>query len=127
MEAANAAAFWSYAHEDDDLDGGAILVLAERLASEFALITGEKLNLFVDRTGISWGEEWRVRIDNALVQTTFFIPVITPRYFTRDECRRELLAFHAQARSLEISELVLPILYVTVPGLDDDNPDEAVA
>ncbi len=127
MGESDAAAFWSYAHEDDQLDEGAIVRLAERLEAEYSLITGRTLDLFVDRTGIPWGTEWRARIGNALVQTTFFIPVLSPRYFTREECRRELLEFAAQAESLGVGELILPILYAAVPGFTSENPDEAVA
>lgn len=127
MDAPSAAAFWSYAHEDNALDDGAILRLAERLTNQFALISGDKLEMFVDRTSVQWGEEWRARIDQALVQTTFFIPVLTPRYFTREECRRELLSFAAQAQSLGVRELVMPILYVPIPEFGDENPDEPIA
>lgn len=127
MAVSDVAAFWSYSHEDDEHDGGAIVKLAESLSDEFALVTGQALTLFVDRTGISWGEEWRRRIDDALSSTTFFVPVITPRYFTRAECRRELLEFSSQAQSLGVSELILPIRYAKVKDLSDQNPDEAVA
>lgn len=47
MAASRVAAFWSYAHEDDELDGGGVLKLAERLRSEFALITGEDLTFLL--------------------------------------------------------------------------------
>lgn len=120
-------AFWSYSHEDNELDGDGIIELAESLRKEFALVTGETLTLFIDRTGISWGDEWRRRIDETLVETTFFIPIITPRYFSRDECRRELLEFFAQARSLGMSELILPIRYAKVNDFTDQNADEAIA
>jgi hypothetical protein len=122
-----AAGFWSYAHEDDTADSGGILELAARLRDEFSLLTGESLSLFVDRSDISWGDEWQRRIENALVQTTFFIPVITPRYFKRPECRRELISFVGQAESLGITELILPILYGDVVGLAPDSEDEAIA
>jgi hypothetical protein len=124
---ARAAVFWSYSHEDAELDGGQILTLANRLRDEFALITGDTLDLFVDRDAIEWGDEWEKRIENALRQTTFFIPVITPRYFARPVCRMELLTFVGHAESLGVSELVLPILYVGVPDLREDNADEAKA
>jgi TIR domain len=84
------------------------------------------LELFVDRDSISWGEEWRERIDSFLTQTTFLVPIITPRYFTRSECRRELLEFVAKAKSLGVEKLLLPILYIEVKGLSVDSPDEAV-
>lgn len=126
MSAPEVAVFWSYSHEDDELDGGAVVKLAQALRNEFALVTGEALTMFVDRDGIAWGDEWRRRIANALAETTFFIPIVTPRYFTRTECRRELLEFSSQAQSLGISELILPILYAKVREFSEANSDEAV-
>ena len=123
----NAAGFWSYSHDDDERDGHGLLRLAAHIQNEFALVTGETLTLFVDRDEIAWGEEWRRRIETALAETTFFIPVITPLYFNRLECRRELLSFVGQAQSLGAMELVMPILYVEVPGLVEDSSDEARA
>jgi hypothetical protein len=127
MNGTSAAAFWSYAQEDNDLDGGAILRLANCLKNEFALVSGQQLEIFVDRTSIEWGEEWRARIDQALVQTTFFMPVLTPRYFMREECRRELVTFASQAQSLGVRELVMPILYIPVPNFGPEHPDEPIA
>jgi hypothetical protein len=123
----NAAGFWSYSHDDDERDGHGLLRLASRIQDEFALVTGETLTLFVDRDAISWGDEWRRRIETALAETTFFIPIITPLYFKRQECRRELLSFVGQAQSLDAIELVMPILYVDVADLAEDSSDEARA
>jgi hypothetical protein len=119
--------FWSYTHEDNTLDGGNILQLSRLLMEEYNLLSGEPLSLFVDRNDIAWGEAWRTRIDSSLVETTFFIPIITPRYFTRPECRRELLEFAAKAKMLGTYELLLPILYIETNGLSAESPDEAVA
>jgi hypothetical protein len=122
-----AAGFWSYTHEDDMLDGGNILRLSRLIMEEYSLLSGEPLNLFVDRNDLAWGEEWRERIDSSLAETTFFIPVITPRYFKRPECRRELLEFAAKAEALGTEELLLPILYIETEGLSAESPDEVVA
>jgi hypothetical protein len=46
---------------------------------------------------------------------------MTPRYFMRPECRRELQFFARQATRLGIKELVLPLLYVDFPSLQDDR------
>jgi hypothetical protein len=121
------AGFWSYAHDDNELDGGAILNLAHLIMDEYNLLSGESLQLFIDRSDVSWGDEWRTRIDLALTRTTFFIPIITPRYFVREECRRELLEFAGKAKSLGVDELLLPILYALPQGFSGDNPDEAIA
>jgi hypothetical protein len=123
----SSSGFWSYAHGDNELDDGAILKLADLLAQEYDLLSGAPLNLFVDRNDLAWGDEWKVRVDQALTRTTFFIPVITPRYFTRPECRRELLEYSAKARALGANELILPILYVKPPGFSPDSADEAVS
>ena len=87
MDSEVAVGFWSYTHEDDRLDGGGILRLSHLIMEEYDLLSGEPLKLFIDRNDIAWGEEWRKRVDSSLAQTTFFIPIITPRYFTRPECR----------------------------------------
>jgi len=127
MSVSGVAGFWSYSHDDDERDGHGLLRLAARIRDEFALVTGESLTLFVDRNDITWGDEWRRRIDTALAETTFFIPIITPLYFKRDECRRELVSFVGQAESLGAIELVMPILYVDVPELAEDGTDEVRA
>lgn len=121
------AAFLSYAHEDNRLDNGGIINLANSLANEFSLISGQSLDLFVDRTGISWGDEWRSRINTALTTTTFFVPVLTPRYFARPECRRELIDFSTQAQVLGTTDLIMPILYAPISEFNDSNPDELIA
>jgi hypothetical protein len=55
------------------------------------------------------------------------MPILSPRYFRREECRRELFAFASQAASLGVDELICPILYVPVDGLAVDSPDEALS
>jgi len=127
MSSEEVIGFWSYSHEDDKLDGGGILRLSRLIMEEYDLLAGEPIDLFVDRKDIAWGQEWQERIESSLAQTTFFIPIITPRYFRRPECRRELLEFAAKAKMLGVEELLLPILYVETPGLSPENPDEAVA
>lgn len=92
------------------------------------MLTGTRIDVFLDRTDITWGQEWRRRINEGLEGTLFFIPVISPRYFQSDECRKELLTFAAHAESLGVRELLLPLVYVPVPDLSSDDPsDEAVA
>lgn len=124
---AEIAGFWSYVHEDDDSVGGGIVNLARRLIGEFELLGAEPLRLFKDRD-IQWGEAWKERIDKELQETTFFIPIITPRYFQSEECRRELVEFKTAAARFKVSQLLLPIYYVTVPEMEEREPqDELMA
>jgi hypothetical protein len=126
MEEVKTAGFWSYAHEDDRLDDGGILNLADKLRNEFALLASRELSLFVDRKGIEWGDEWRPTIDGALARTSFFFPILTPRYFERPECRREFIDFHGAALSLGSLELILPILYAPISQFDETNSNELI-
>src|ERR1700741_4459468 len=90
---ASSQGFWSYVHADDQADGGRISRLARDVVAQFEILTGEALELFLDRDAIQWGEAWRNRIDASLASVVFFIPVLTPRYFMSPECRRELQFF----------------------------------
>lgn len=119
--------FWSYAHDDDSRSYGRVTKLAEAITNEFALTTGDELNLFVDRKSINWGDAWRSRIEEAVGDAPFFIPIVTPSYLKSIECRKELIAFSGHAKSRGIDRLLLPILYIDVPDLAEDSPDEVLA
>lgn len=127
--ASAAVGFWSYTRADNEAEGERILRLAARVREEFAALTADELELFVDRDSIPWGQEWKRLIDEALAGTTFFIPIITPRYFRRQECRRELLKFASEARRLGLEQLLLPVYWIPVRELDAEEPpeDEAMA
>jgi hypothetical protein len=91
------------------------------------MLTGETIDMFLDKDAINWGEAWREKVDEGLATVAFFVPVITPRYFRSPECRRELQFFARKAQSLGVTELVLPLLYVDDPSLHEDKPkDELV-
>ncbi|WP_239336766.1 toll/interleukin-1 receptor domain-containing protein [Frankia sp. CiP3] len=128
MPVAEPAGFFSYAHADNENEDGNILALAEGIRKQYALVSAGKLNMFDDQN-LRWGDIWRDRVNKALSATTFFIPVITPTYFERPECRRELIEFHGKLKQLsiskvDISQLLLPILYVEVDDLLEDSADE---
>jgi hypothetical protein len=119
--------FWSYAHRDDKAERGRILNLCKLLKEEFGALTARDLELFTDREKIAWGYKWRATIDNAITESTFLIAVVTPRYLASEECRRELLQFTANAKARGVAELLFPILYIDVDGLDEDSTDEVKA
>ena len=75
-----AVGFLSYSHLDDEADGGRIRRLATKIQAEYRVLTGEQLEIFVDRNDLKWGQKWRERIDGALQSTTFFIPVLSPSF-----------------------------------------------
>lgn len=120
--------FWSYVHKDDLADTGRIVLLAKDVAEQFEMQTGEAIDLFLDKENIEWGDDWKSSIDQGLASVAFFIPVLTPRYFMSAECRRELQFFARKAEKLGVKDLVLPLLYVDVSALHEENPsDDLVA
>lgn len=123
-----ARGFWSYVHKDDEAEAGRIAQLARDVVAQYEMITGDSIDLFLDRDKLQWGDDWRKAVDGSLASTAFFIPVLTPRYFQSVECRRELNHFLRRAEALGLRELVMPILYTDFKGRHEDPPsDDAVA
>jgi TIR domain len=118
------AGFWSYVRKDDRGMHGAIRRLAKHVIEEYGVLTGQDLDLFFDSASLKWGDDWESKIRQALEETTFFIPIITPRYFASEECRNELLSFAAKAEELDRLSLILPIYFVDVPALNEKNFDD---
>lgn len=123
----NAVGFLSYAHIDDEADGGRIRRLARAIQMEYRVLTGENLEIFVDRSDIRWGQKWKERIDGALQATTFFIPVLSPSFFASDECRREFFEFYNTTRALGVSKYLLAIRYAAVEDLVSASPNQSKA
>lgn len=117
----------SYAHVDDEAEGGRIRRLAKKIQAEYQLLTGDELEVFVDREDIRWGQQWQERIDASLQETTFFIPVLTNSYFASPACRKEFLDFHNWAKSLGVSQYLLAIRYGPVRDLRAESTDAAKA
>lgn len=101
--------FLSYARADDE-EYEFILPLKKTLEHLCFSDSGRRLEVFVDRETIGWGENWRDKIADSLRNATVFIPVISLQYFDRPACRAELQAFHAAAKQLGVTELLLPLV-----------------
>lgn len=124
---AQSKGFWSYVHDDDEAERGRVSQLAKDVIAEYALLTTETIELFLDKDDIEWGVNWRNRIDESLSTVAFFIPVLTPRYFRSAECRHELQFFARRATALGLKDLVLPLLYVDTPSVHEESPTDEVA
>lgn len=119
------AAFMSYVREDDR--SGRLSEFRERLEDEIRMQLGEYFTLFQDRNDIQWGQNWKTRIENAIDAVTFLIPIITPSFFRSPACRDELQRFLDREKTLERSDLILPVYYVDTPLLNDAGARRADA
>jgi hypothetical protein len=114
--------FWSYVHKDNEDTHGAIRRIAQHVEAEYEVLTGgDELDLFLDNMRLKWGDKWKDAIRAAIESSTFFIPIVTPRYFKSDECRNELLGFAEEARALDREALIMPLYFVEVPELEAGN------
>jgi hypothetical protein len=120
---AKAIGFWSYVRADDEADLGRIARLAKDVVAQYEMISGDTIELFVDVDDIKLGENWRNKIQKSLSTAVFFIPVITPRYFLSSACVSELRKFSRGAKRLGVDELIIPLIYVAVQEIDNENSD----
>ena len=119
LNVGQARGFWSYARADDRADRGRIQALAQDVAAQYEMMTGEPVQQFFDQQSLVWGDDWRQEIDEYLEVAAFFIPIITPRYLRSEQCRREFRSFAGRAETIGLSELILPLYYVDVPSWND--------
>jgi hypothetical protein len=119
--------FLSFTHEDDNLFDGFITPLKEKLQQYCAAGHGRKVDLFLDRETITWGQDWRRGIEKGLDAATVFIPVVTMHYFLESpSCRDELLAFYARAKELGLTDLILPLMVAGHDFLTGDSDDACI-
>ena len=81
--------------------------------------------LWQDKEAIPSGTLWESEIKNAVAQSIFFIPIITPTVVASPYCRFELEAFLAREAELGRDDLVFPILYIDVPALEDSGRQQS--
>lgn len=124
-ESIGAIGFISYTRKDNEDFSGVVDRLKKDLESRFHAATGRELKIFLDRESIGWGDDWRASIGDSVKAATFFIPVVTMRFFESDACRDELLAFYENATHLGVQELILPVVLAGAEFIsaDDARPE----
>ena len=125
-------AFMSYTRFDDQHNGGRITQFRTKLGGEVQAQTGEPFEIFQDNISIAWGENWKDRtLQTINEEVVFFIPIVTPSFFTSSACCEELDMFVQrqelirQERSND-TKLIFPVYYikcklVETAGLRNDN------
>lgn len=116
--------FFSYARRDDAHEDGALTLLRQRISNELEVQLGRKLRVWQDTQAIPLGAQWKGRIPQAIAESAFFIPIISPSALNSPHCRTELYAFLNREAELGRNDLVFPIFYVPVP--DIANADQPI-
>ncbi len=117
------AGFWSYTHHDDAHSDGRLSQLRAIVGKQIVLQCGVKVTLRQDIAAIPHGADRAETIERVIGQTTFFIPIVTPRYLKSQYCRDEFASFRRRMQAMGRNDLVFPIHYV---GVDGTRPEETV-
>ena len=117
--------FWSYARADDEAAGNALTDLRLVLKRELMQQLGRDVALFQDVAAIPKGAEWAREIRHAIDQSTFFIPIVTPRFIQSRECAREMQMFLDRQQAifdaypdLPRESRIFPILYIKIDDIE---------
>ncbi len=121
MQDMDPVAFLSYVRADDEHDHGKITLLRSRLEGEVRMQTGRSFKIFQDKREISWGQQWKERLEKTILNVTFLIPVVTPSYFTSQACRGEFEQFLLREKQLGMNTLILLIYYVSSDEIDSER------
>ncbi len=115
--------FLSFTHEDDSFLNF-VTPLKSSLEKFCASAHGRKIEVFVDRESIGWGEDWRTKIQDGLNAAMVFIPAISMNYFYESSaCREELTAFYAKANELGLTQLILPLIVLGHELITEQSDD----
>jgi hypothetical protein len=79
--------FFSYSRDDDEDFKGSLTALRNGIQRELRAQLGRNkanFRLFQDQEAIPPGKQWELELKNAIGQSAFFIPLITPR--SRSSC-----------------------------------------
>jgi MFS family permease len=117
--------FFSYSRRDDERAGGALSALRKRIHDELGLQLGRDLRLWQDTAAIPLGTLWSDEINRAIAESVFFIPIVTPAAVGSEHCRFEFDSFLSREKALGRQNLVFPLVYIRVPGLEDKQQREA--
>lgn len=117
--------FLSYARADDDIYG--MVSLFKTTLSHFIYAkSGRKVKAFLDQESIGWGELWRDRLEAEILAASVFIPLLSAAYLDSQNCRMEFNRFQANASSLGVNELLLPVLLINAPAIFNENSTDDV-
>ena len=117
--------FFSYVRTDDE--GIDFIPSLRRQVIQVAKgITGETVEIFLDKESMLAGEEWARSIDDAILGSSIMVYFYSGNYASSDMCRKEFFDFSRAASRKNISGLVIPLLLFGEESLSADSNDEIV-
>lgn len=106
--------FWSYARHDDSQSEGRLSQLRAIVGKEMNLKSGAEVTLWQDIAAIPFGADWERTIKQTIGQTTFFVPIVTPRFLKSKYCHDEFVEFRNRMLAIGRDDILFPVHYVDV-------------
>ncbi len=99
--------FFSHARQDRETPGNYLRTFFEDLERKLAQwsavdLTKRRLGTFDSR--VKHGEDWDERLSHGLAQDTAFVAILSPLYFTRVNCGKELFVFLVRHSTLGVNQ-----------------------
>ena len=110
--------FLCYARKDDRDEHGRITCLRTLIQEQFRVMKNRALAIFQDVNGVRTGDDWDQIISKVLSEVQLLLPVMTPAFFTSEQCRSEVERFAARE---DPAIRIIPIYYVDVPDLESSD------
>src|SRR5262249_44124388 len=67
---------------------------------------------------------WKDKLNEAVSESVFFITMVSPSALNSPFCRYEFESFLERERELGRDDLIFPVLYISVPELEQKNRTE---
>jgi formylglycine-generating enzyme required for sulfatase activity len=113
--------FWSYARLDDEHSDGQLSQLRAIVGKAIGIQYGDTVTLWQDIQAIPYGVDWLAEIETTIGKTTFFIPLVTPRFLKSKFCRDEFVSYRRRMQALGRDDLIFPVHYVDVDGVRPED------
>lgn len=94
--------FWSYTRHDDPHSDGELSQLRVLVGKAMGLQFGAEIKLRNDVDAISFGADWAGEIERTIGKTSFFMPIVTPRFLKSRHCFDEFEQFRKRMRELAV-------------------------
>ncbi len=111
--------FVSYAHVDDRATYQRVRHFVEDVGNTYESMTGQEVGLFLDRSSIAPGEDWKDRIKLGLSSSSIFLAFISPAYIRSVNCTQEFWEYVHFLNANSTTRLLVPLLFADETRMKD--------
>jgi formylglycine-generating enzyme required for sulfatase activity len=84
------------------------------------------VRIWQDLEAIAYGTTWLTEIEQAIAETSFFIPIVTRAFLESKMCCQEVMLFHRRQLALGRNDLIFPFHFMDVTRVQADECNDPV-